>query len=446
MSQGPKSKTKTTSHVNFRKKNLDPISPTFCAAKWLNLTLWLNSGKTASCHHPLAHQIEAKNLKIGPDQLHNTPQKILARKEMLSGKRPAECNYCWRIEDLGNQFVSDRVFKSEIYSPHEIQELKSKKNIANVVPKTLEIAFDSNCNFACSYCNQHFSSKWASDIEINGPFRLLLSGWNYNSNHNAPRSPNPTFVDSFWKWWPTLRTHLQELRITGGEPLLSKHTWSLLESLADTSDHKMKVSVNSNLGCSPEALQRLIRLASSIPSFDLYTSNETTGALAEYVRDGLNWKTWTKNVLATIKSQKLNTIHFMMTISALSLEGTPKFLNYFLKLRTKFPDQKIALSVNILRFPHFQAVLVLPFDIRINIQKKLVRILKRNHEIFLDFEIEYLERLIEFLGQDFKSQKPSLDLKDHQNDLRLFIKQYDLRRSKDFQKVFSTQFCKFVQT
>ena len=33
-----------------------------------------------------------------------------ARAEMLAGKRPKECAYCWTAEDRGR--VSDRIFKS----------------------------------------------------------------------------------------------------------------------------------------------------------------------------------------------------------------------------------------------------------------------------------------------------------------------------------------------
>ena len=35
---------------------------------------------------------------------------------MLTGKRPAECSYCWKLEDINDTTVSDRVYKSKIYS------------------------------------------------------------------------------------------------------------------------------------------------------------------------------------------------------------------------------------------------------------------------------------------------------------------------------------------
>ena len=44
--------------LEFKKQKLDTKSASFCAAKWYNATIWLGSGMTTSCHHPLPHKIE----------------------------------------------------------------------------------------------------------------------------------------------------------------------------------------------------------------------------------------------------------------------------------------------------------------------------------------------------------------------------------------------------
>ena len=44
------------SYQEWRDRVIDKISPSFCGAKWYNATIWLNSGSTASCHHPPAHK------------------------------------------------------------------------------------------------------------------------------------------------------------------------------------------------------------------------------------------------------------------------------------------------------------------------------------------------------------------------------------------------------
>ena len=41
--------------LEYKKQILDTKSASFCGAKWFNATIWLGSGMTTSCHHPLPH-------------------------------------------------------------------------------------------------------------------------------------------------------------------------------------------------------------------------------------------------------------------------------------------------------------------------------------------------------------------------------------------------------
>ncbi len=61
--------------------------------------------------------------------------------------------------------------------------------------------------------------------------------------------PNP-YVDAFWEWWPELYRDLDTFRITGGEPLLSKDTWGVLDYIIEQENpknDKVKESINRDL-------------------------------------------------------------------------------------------------------------------------------------------------------------------------------------------------------
>ena len=104
----------------FKIEKLDTKSASFCAAKWYNATIWLGSGQTTSCHHPLPHAIDLEEIKTNPSAIHNTKQKKEQRRQMQVGERPAGCEYCWKIEDIGRDAISDRVYKSKIYTDEAI--------------------------------------------------------------------------------------------------------------------------------------------------------------------------------------------------------------------------------------------------------------------------------------------------------------------------------------
>ena len=71
--------------LEYKKRVLDPKSKSFCGAKWYYATIWLNTGQTTACHHPLPHQVDAKAVVKNPKLLSNTPQKKKERAEMQKG-------------------------------------------------------------------------------------------------------------------------------------------------------------------------------------------------------------------------------------------------------------------------------------------------------------------------------------------------------------------------
>ena len=100
------------SDAMMAQKKLEEVSPTFCLAKWNQVSLLLQNGMTHSCHHPVPHKIPLEELKENKSALHNTKFKKLQRKMMLEGGRPKECDYCWKVEDANKDAFSDRHMKS----------------------------------------------------------------------------------------------------------------------------------------------------------------------------------------------------------------------------------------------------------------------------------------------------------------------------------------------
>ena len=287
-------------YLKYKKRIIDPISKSFCAAKWLNATIWLGSGTTTSCHHPPAQKIDVEEIKTNPSAIHNTCHKKEMRKMMIEGKRPSECEYCWKIEDIGRDNISDRVFKTVIYTDEKIQEIAKAPWDNDVDLETLEIAFDRTCNFACSYCNASFSTAWARDIKSNGNYTSLVSdgagaytqdgSW---ADTTKDKETNP-YIGAFWQWWPALSKSLKELRITGGEPLMSDDVWKLMDKFGDEK-LDLKLAINSNLGGKDSLIDKLIEKSKHIKHLDLYTSCEATGVQAEYIRDGLDFRQYIRN-------------------------------------------------------------------------------------------------------------------------------------------------------
>ena len=434
--------------LEYKKQVLDTKSASFCGAKWYNATIWLGSGMTTSCHHPLPHKIDLDEIKKNPSAIHNTKQKKEQRRQMQCGERPSGCEYCWKIEDMGRDAISDRVYKSRIFTNDDLDKAYSGDHNANVNLKTLEIAFDRTCNFACTYCNPAFSSTWANNIKRQGPYTGLTSdGRNHFTHAHDSAEPykkdevNP-YVEAFYKWWETdLHKTLDELRITGGEPMMSPNLWRLLdwiETQGDKMNPDMRLAINSNLGAKQSIIDRFKTKLKGFKNFHLYTSCEATFEQAGYIRDGMNYSTWHSNILHMMVDKIPSEIHNMATINALCLESLPEFLEKIIwfKSASKVYGPTINYTLNILRFPSFQSPLVLPDDLRNKFKLDLVKFLSNNERHLEHMEINQTQRLIDYLDVVKTPHAGAAEQSKLQKDFKAFYSQYDQRTGKDLEKTF----------
>ena len=429
--------------LDYKQRVIDIKSESFCGAKWYNATIWLGSGQTTSCHHPLPHAIDLEAIKTNPSALHNTVEKKEQRRQMQTGERPKGCEYCWKIEDMGTDKISDRVDKTRIYTDEELDEAYNTPWSQDVNLRTLEIAFDRTCQLACSYCNPAFSSTWVKDIRNNGPYNNLVSDGRNHFTHRHDSSQlftihdrNP-YVEAFFKWWESdLHKTLTELRITGGEPLMSGYTWKLLDWFKDNKGKSQtRLAINSNLAMEQDKIDRLLEAAKDV-DLDLYTSCEATHGHAEYIRDGLDYTQWLDNVEYLLKSKKLRGLHVMCTVNSLCLLSLPYLLKQIVRFKQEYGKDSINFTLNILRFPSFQSPLVLDKEFRIA-QANRLGIFKTNYGSELhEFEINHIERLIDYLELVDKPHSDAFEETKLLNDFKQFYQQYDERRNKNFTKTF----------
>ena len=436
-------------YPEYKKRVIDVISPSYCAAKWYNATIWLGHGQTTSCHHPPGHWIPLDELKDNPSAIHNTPHKKLMRKMMQEGERPSECEYCWKVEDMGKGHISDRTFKTEIFTDEDIKKTATMPWEENVNLKTLEISFDRACNFKCSYCNPAFSTAWVKDINDYGGYQNIQSDGRGHFQDTAPwaepatrkQEDNP-YIQAFHKWWESdLADSLEEIRITGGEPIMHKGTWKLFDWFENNPgrNREMRFAINSNL-CpeTPKVFDKLIEKSHNIPNLHIYTSMEAIGIQGEYIRDGLDYKYWMENIHRLLKEGNVSQLFMMMTINSLCLNSITEFLDEMLDLREEYKERAPVLSLNILRFPSFQSAAILPKDIKTHYMKKLNDwfISERPQSMLDEGEKASVQRLIDYLDIIKTPHKNTAETPKLYNDFKSFFSQYDVRRNKDFVSTF----------
>ncbi len=441
------------------KQQLDAISPSFCVAKWKQVTLHLQTGHNHSCHHPTVHKIPLTEIAANPAALHNTSYKKKQRKQMLEGVRPAECEYCWKVEDSHEDAISDRVWKShDVWAQPHMHEVAALPWDADVSPSYLEVSFSSVCNFKCSYCTPQVSSAWMDEIKQFGSYPTHdkfndITWYESAGQMPIPHNQHNPYVDAFWEWWPSIYKELKHFRVTGGEPLLSKDTFRVLDYIIENPNPDLDLSINSNM-CVPEALLnkfiekiKIICNEKKVRRFKIFTSADAHGAAAEYIRNGLDYELWKSNIQQVLDQVPECTFTIMSTYNLLSVASYTKFLQDVVEIKNKYggPNGRpnpLILDTPYLRYPSHQAIFLLPNNAAEFIQEQVEFMQQhmedRNDPLkintgFAEWEVEKFKRILELM----KSKEEMLGrvLRAHK-DFVAFVDEHDRRRGTDFKKTF----------
>lgn len=436
--------------AQFKKSDIEKInsvSPSFCLAKWKQVTIDIVHGTTHSCHHPERHHVPVSEIEANPSALHNTNYKKKMRQLMLNGIRPEECKYCWDVEDSGSE-VSDRIIKSLDHWAHpHLNDVIQAPWDANVLPSYMEVMIDDACQFSCAYCMADVSTSIAMEMKTFGPYAVR------DSVHRMPRSSatssgteNP-FEVAFWKWLPEVLPQLEVLRVTGGEPVLSPKLNLLFDFLRDHPNEHLTLVINTNLGYSEKTLHHLVdRLKQliqikAIAKVEFYTSVETFGQQAEFIRSGLKYQQFISNISAVHRHFSLGSIPvkivIMCTFNALSAGQFHLLIEDVVDLKSLGID--LIIDISYLKNPSYLSAEILTPDLKDRVSGFYQIISDEYENIFSPHERLKMKNLIQWLN----CQPEKKLVAEKRADFYKFVNEYSRRKNLNFRKIFP-EFTEFM--
>ena len=419
------------------KVKLDNVSPSLCLAKWLQTTIYLNRGTTHSCPHCTTHGISLKQLNENPSSLSNTPIKMFNREEMLKGNFPAECDFCWIIERMGKDYFSDRIYQSSAsFAEERFDEIIASGNGETLIPSSVEVSFDSVCNLKCLYCSPWASTRWQDEIEKFGPYNL--AGQICHTKANTISEEDNPYMEAFWKWWPDLVKKLETFRITGGEPLMSKHFWKVLDFLKQEPNSKMTFCVNSNFAVTNRLIKSFIHevnsLTPNLKAIVLFASAEAFGKEQEYIRSGMDFALFQTNIEEYLAhTGPTATLFFSTTVNLFCYSSFEQFLEWIVELKIRYPNRVNAMFLFI-KGPEYLDLRLLPEECKTLMKDGVDRVIARHgtgeNAILNLAEVDQLNRLMyrvtsKIERTDFLYQQ-----------LRDFVRQSDERKGTNACELF----------
>jgi len=320
-------KRQTMTKMKTGKINIFPIqNSSACVFKWGWNTFRLHSGESSSCHRVDPVPVSIENF----ENFHNTPEVIDDRRKMLNGEWPGRgCEYCKNIEDQGG--ISDRLYHNNIpgLTPVDFD------GGGVVTPSISEVYLHNTCDLACVYCSPVFSEKVNQELKKFGPYPIGIQPVVEHQDRDK-------FFDAYITWLKINGNKLTRLSILGGEPLLQKEFWQILELLPEINNRNLELSINTNLNCSSTTIQRLIDTARdltvsrSIKQIHVSASLDCWGEQAEFVRSGLNIEHWQKN-FEDLASNKWINLSVHQVITSLTIKTASELQQRIAEYKKDYP-------------------------------------------------------------------------------------------------------------
>lgn len=301
-------------------------------------------------------------------------------------------------------------------------------------PKALELAFDNTCNLACSYCSPQFSTKWINDIRVNGVYKDIITDdrRHYQKDLNElDEMIDPPNMKLFWEWFDTIALGLESIRVSGGEPLMHEEAFKLFALMTQINPN-VECVIHSNLCQKPVVMDRFFDKIKGLTNLRMNISNESAGEVAEFIREGMVYSEWLRNV-ERLGNSTVREFSISTTVSAIALQSLDQMYLDIIDIRSR-TKVKPYISINMVDKPEFQGFACLTREERDFYIDKYTRFYETIKDKLLHVEHEHYNRLLKFLDDGFVREN-QVELRE---DSDTFFEQYTNRRNKPI------NFAKFI--
>ena len=216
------------------------------------------------------------------------------RQRMMNNEELPECQVC--DKKLLNTSVYRDYF--EHLFGHKWQEVLKKTRDDGYFednPVSWDYRYSNQCNFKCRMCGPMLSSSWEVEARKHNE--------NYE-NHEPWLKYKPQLDDNQSNMYSEMienYSKLEEVYWVGGEPLMFKEHWNIMEMLVKTGHaHKVYARYNTNLSRTTNPFStgwndNIWSLLSNFHDWQICASIDGTGEIGEYIRTGLDYDLFIKN-------------------------------------------------------------------------------------------------------------------------------------------------------
>jgi MoaA/NifB/PqqE/SkfB family radical SAM enzyme len=349
----------------------------------------------------------------------NHPNMKKMRVDMMNGKYPYQCTRC-KLADEKSPGVSLRHYSNQQLATPEFYEALSQTDACGFVdPKYFKLQywdfrFSNICNFGCRMCN-----------EANSSFIQLEKQGNKINLHSLDKN--------YDVWKNLVDSHLDECKImyfVGGEPMLMKEHWYILEQLVEKKKFDVVLKYTTNASTLSYAGKNALDYWKHFNMVHINVSLDDVGERLEYQRHGAKWDT----IIANMK--KIHEFKTLINVSSALTAYSAFYYDEFVRwMNDNFTN--VYLDINYCYGPQEYSPNALPLELR----EKIVEKWSKLHDDFTSGRlpnIVQMQKLPTAISNimNFSSIRTEFTQEQLTHQFISATQKYDQMRNQNFRQVY----------
>lgn len=278
------------------------------------------------------------------------------RRALANDERPERCAVCWHNEDSG--IVSNRQqWEHDNWNTFADKISVNDDYSVNNPPYWVELKVSNFCNLKCIMCSTHSSYKRVADLDIISK---------YTKDGYETRLLRPTDLFASLNEWPELWDHVHTLQFTGGEPIINKEHYDLLEGIPTQAKKRIRLRYASNLSYIKFKKYDLIKIWNEFKHVNIKVSMDGVGDVYNYIRQDGDWDTVYANMMALNDEPGID-VAAGITVQAHNIYQMPEFYQFW----KESPVDLKFITANILQTPNYLSPAIWQGEYRNAIIRKL---------------------------------------------------------------------------
>ena len=258
-------------------------SKTFCMLPWTHMHAYPDGRVYPCCLADYWHPIGDLRKDSMETVWNQTGYKTI-RINMLQDKPSAQCTKCYEQEEHGAFSMRNDSNRNYGHLIKEVDQTKEDGTHPEFKIRYWDVRFSNLCNFSCRSCGPIFSSNWYNDhVKLYGRKPDVLG--RDMARVEFTTGNEDSMIEQMLPHIP----HLEQVYFAGGEPLIMKEHYFLLEKLIELGKTDVRIQYNTNFSELRYKDKHVFEYWKHFKNVSVGASLDASGARAELMRKGTDW-------------------------------------------------------------------------------------------------------------------------------------------------------------